>query len=123
MKEQNWRPIAPEESKAVEAIVSASGLRHAPLLLRDLDGALVRNESAWILEVKAAANGPGASDLRDGPLPARAYVRADGVYQGEIIIWLSSGHVSGLEYAWVTDQPPTRWPRPDEIEVVTQRDT
>ena len=44
-------------------------------------------------------------------------------YQGEVIIWITDGHVSGLEYAWVSDNPPTRWPRADEMEVVLQENS
>ena len=62
-------------------------------------------------------NDEGA-DLPNGPFPAHAFVPNSAEYQGEVIIWITDGHVSGLEYAWVSDDPPTRWPRADEMEVV-----
>ena len=41
-------------------------------------------------------------------------VSASGVSGGQGLI----EELDGLEYAWVTDEAPTRWPRPDEMEVV-----
>ena len=58
------------------------------------------------------------SDIPNGPFPAQAFVPNSAEYQGEVIIWIADGHVSGLEYAWVSSDPPTRWPRADEMEVV-----
>ena len=44
-------------------------------------------------------------DYPDGPLPVRAFVNKDSGYQGEIIVWITDGRISGLEHAWVTDDP------------------
>lgn len=110
--------MSPEEAGAIQAIVSAAGVRRGDALIEDLDGALVSN-SPWLLDVKTSETGKG-SGLPDGPFPAQAFVPSSAAYQGEIIIWLTDGHVSGLEYAWITDEPPTRWPRPDEMEIVSQ---
>jgi len=85
----------------------------------DLDGALVANETAWILDVKVSNKGAGA-DLPNGPFPAQAFVPNSAEYEGEVIIWITGGHVSGLGYAWVSDNPPTRWPRADEMQIVLQ---
>lgn len=40
--------------------------------------------------------------------------------EAEILLWLKDGRLSALEYAWVTEKLPTRWPRPDELDVVSQ---
>lgn len=128
MTEQTaWRPMSPEEAGVIQAIVSAAGIRRGDALIEDLDGALIEdldaalasNSVPWILDVKASGTCEG-SDLPDGPFPARAFVPSSAAYQGEIIIWLTDGHVSGLEYAWITDEPPRRWPRPDEMEIVSE---
>jgi hypothetical protein len=113
--------MSPEEAGVIQAIVSAAGIRRGDALIEDLDGALVSNSTPWIwiFDVKASGTGEG-SGLPDGPFPARAFVPSSAAYQGEIIIWLTDGHVSGLEYAWITDEPPTRWPRPDEMEIASQ---
>ena len=114
-----WRPMATEESDVIRAILAAAGIRRGDALADDLEGALVCNSTTWILDVKPKSPA-GGSDLPDGPFPARAFVPSNAAYQGEIIIWLTDGHISGLEYAWTSDQPPLRWPRPDEMEVIPQ---
>jgi hypothetical protein len=117
--ETDWRPISSEESAVIRSILSRADISGSGPLLGDLDGALVANETQWILDVKVSNTGEGA-DLPNGPFPAQAFVPNSAEYQGEVIIWITDGHVSGLEYAWVSDDPPTRWPRADEMEVVLQ---
>lgn len=91
----------------MRAIVSAPSIADGDLLLRDLEGAFVRDTAAWILDVKVmTSDTPGAS-IPDGPFPVRAFVSDKGSYRGEIIVWITAGHVSGLEFAWVSDAPPT----------------
>jgi hypothetical protein len=114
-----WRPISEEEAEVIRAIVSSAGGQSGQSLIDDLNGALVSEPTAWILDVKPS-DIRGAAGLPDGPFPARAFVPSNAAYQGEIIVWIANGHVSGLEYAWITDEPPTRWPRPYEMEIVAQ---
>jgi hypothetical protein len=51
----------------------------------------------------------------DGPLPVRAFVAPEA---GEIIVWVTGGRLSGLEFAWITDEPPDQWPSPDDLTFV-----
>ena len=101
----------------IVTIVSASGVSGGQGLIEELDGAVVSRSTQWIIDVKPATDGPGV-DLSNGPFPAHAYVPSSADYRGEIIMWIKDGHLDGLEYAWVTNEAPTRWPRPDEMEVV-----
>jgi hypothetical protein len=117
--DENWRPISSEEAAVIRSILSQADIRRSGPLIADLDGALVANATTWILDVKVSNNDEGA-DLPNGPFPARALVPNSAEYQGEVIIWITDGHLSGLEYAWLSDNPPTRWPRADEMEVVLQ---
>jgi hypothetical protein len=114
-----WRPISSEVAAVIRSIRSQADIRRSGPLVADLEGALVANETPWILDVKEPNNDEGA-DLPNGPFPAQAFVPNSAEYQGEVIIWITDGHVSGLEYAWVSDDPPNRWPRADEMEVVLQ---
>ena len=116
-QDRTWRPINVEEVEVVRSILAAADTADSAMIIEQLDGALVRPSTTWILDVKTSVSSKG-SDLQDGPLPVRAYVPNSATYQGEIIVWLTAGRVSGLEYAWVSDHPPTRWPRPEDIEVV-----
>lgn len=38
-----------------------------------------------------------------------------GAQTGTLLIWLDTGTLAGLEYAWVTDEPPTTLPEPTQI--------
>src|ERR1700742_1659018 len=116
-----WRPMSSEESEVIRSIVSQADIHGSGPLIADLDGALVANETTWILDVKVSNKGEGA-DLPNGPFPAQAFVPNSAEYQGEVIIWITDGHISGLEYAWVCDDPPAKWPRADEMEVVLKAD-
>jgi hypothetical protein len=117
MANSRERRLSPEEMALVTAIVSASGLPEGRLLLGGRAGAVVSQQTEWILDVKAS-NDASPVDIPNGPYPARAFVPSNAAYQGEVIVWIENGYLSGLEFAWVTDEPPTRWPRPDEMEVV-----
>jgi len=115
----NWRPISSEEASVIRSFLSRADPRRSGPIIADLDGALVANETTWTLDIKVSNNGDGV-DLPNGPFPAHAFVPNSAEYQGEVIIWISDGHLSGLDYAWVSDDPPTRWPRADEMEVVVR---
>lgn len=110
------RALTSDERALIDAIVSATGYYNPDALQVELAGAMVKSSSTWVCEVRAPVSTP-VFNCSDGPFPARAFVSNGSDYQGEIIIWITDGHLSGLEYAWVTDQPPTRWPRPDELNV------
>lgn len=57
--------------------------------------------------------------LPDGPLPITAdVVDPNGQqYIGELLLWLKDGQLRALEYAWVTDEPPTTLPPLSSIRV------
>jgi hypothetical protein len=111
--------MSPEEADVIRSVLSQADIRGSGPLVADLDGALVANETTWILDIKVSNNGEGV-DLPNGPFPAQAFVPNSEEYQGEVIIWIADRHISGLEYAWVSVDPPTRWPRADEMEIVPQ---
>lgn len=108
----DWRAMSPEEAALIRTIVAAAGGK-ALVLLERLTDARVRPATTWILDIESAS--PFEADLPTGPLPVRAYVPDETGEDGEVIVWISGGRISGLEYAWVTDRQPMRWPVPDEI--------
>jgi hypothetical protein len=60
------------------------------------------------LEVPATVD---RAPVADGPIPNGSEVRDDaGEYVGEVIVWATDGYLSAIEYAWVTDDPPTSLP-------------
>jgi hypothetical protein len=54
--------------------------------------------------------------VSDGPLPvsAVAYDAAEELC-GELLLWVTDGYLSLLEYAWYTDEPPLGLPRPSRL--------
>jgi hypothetical protein len=62
--------------------------------------------------------GAGTAQISDGVAPVNAYVTdEEGAYIGELILWIGNGKLTGLEYAWVTDTPPSRLPQVSQIQV------
>lgn len=119
MTDQQWRAISAAEASLVAAILAESNVLEGAELARDIHYAQVFSCTDWILDVDNP-NSELRSGVPDGPFPGRAFVPNSFEYQGEIIIWMTGGRVSGLEYAWITDEPPNRWPRPDEIQIVNE---
>ncbi|MGA5540629.1 hypothetical protein ACPCIR_02140 [Mycobacterium sp. NPDC051198] len=119
MTDQQWRAITPAEIAVVEAILSGSGLADGARLAVNINRAQVSVETGWILDIVNPDNDVRI-DIPDGPFPVRAFVPDSVNYRGEVIIWITDGRISGLEYAWITDEPPTRRPHPDELQIVNQ---
>ena len=65
--------MSPEEAAVIRSILSRVDIRRSGPLFADLDGALVANETTWILDVKVSNNDEGV-ELPNGPFPARAFV-------------------------------------------------
>jgi hypothetical protein len=114
----DWRDISPEESAVITAIITRSGIPEAQSLLAELDGARVAHDSQWVINV-TPQNLVAPVPFADGPFPAHGDVTGGSTYQGEVIVWVKDGHLDGMEFAWVSDTPPSRWPRPDEMDVVS----
>lgn len=56
--------------------------------------------------------------LPDGPLPVRAIATDEvGGPIGEVLVWVSGGYLSTMEYAWYTDDPPSDFPCPSVLRV------
>lgn len=56
--------------------------------------------------------------MKDGVLPLGIEVyNANNAYIGELLIWVSGGFLSAVEYAWVTDAAPDRLPGFDDVVV------
>ena len=52
----------------------------------------------------------------DGPLPVRAVAYdEDGALLGEVLVWVSNGYLSAIEYAWYTDLVPRALPAPHQL--------
>jgi hypothetical protein len=57
--------------------------------------------------------------VSDGLLPVAGTVRDDsGDVVGELLVWVSDGRLSALEYAWYGDTAPTDLPDPARVTVL-----
>lgn len=66
----------------------------------------------------AVGSGAAKSQHRDGPVAVDAWVYDDsGDVLGTLVVWVTDGYLSGLEYGWVTDDPPTALPDPSRVRV------
>ncbi|MFF7945065.1 hypothetical protein ACFZC5_35795 [Nocardia gamkensis] len=59
-----------------------------------------------------------ASGAPDGIFAGGAVTDRDGSPIGEVILWVENGWLSGIEYAWYTDERPHALPEPDRIELL-----
>jgi hypothetical protein len=56
------------------------------------------------------------ASILDGPLPVRAFASDEiGNLLGELLVWVSDGYLSTIEYAWYTDSVPTELPAPSQL--------
>ena len=66
----------------------------------------------------AVAGAVPESTYRDGPIPGRAFVEgAHGEIEGEVLVWVRDGCLSGLELAWFTDEMPAQMPEAGRVRV------
>lgn len=110
------RPLSLGEHAVVLWILAALPDRAvAELLYRQSIAAVVTGGPLTMLEL---AIPPSALPvpIPDGPLPARAGAYDhDGTPLGELLVWMSSGYLSAIEYAWYTDAAPAELPAPSDL--------
>lgn len=60
-----------------------------------------------------------ASNLGDGPIPVSAWACDDaGDEIGTLLVWVTDGRLSAVEYGWVTDGMPTSFPALESVKIV-----
>lgn len=105
------RPLSLSEHAALLWVLQAFPNRdEAELLYGQSKDAVVQAGSVTMLELTIApSHGPVA--IPDGPLPVRAVAYDnDGRPLGELLVWISSGYLAAIEYAWYSDSMPTELP-------------
>ncbi|MFD8387823.1 hypothetical protein ACFV2N_01080 [Streptomyces sp. NPDC059680] len=62
-----------------------------------------------------------AAPVADGLLPVVGRVRnGSGEFIGELLVWVSGGRLSALEFAWYGDDAPTELPEPGLVTVTVE---
>ncbi|APE33969.1 hypothetical protein BOX37_08275 [Nocardia mangyaensis] len=114
------RPLTDLESDAVTKLLSAGGVGAAELLMQIPCTQVVATWGIGSPSVDlmvqwgvATAAGP-----IDGVFANGAVTDLNGSSVGELILWVENGWLSGVEYAWYTDERPRTLPDPEQIVVL-----
>jgi hypothetical protein len=83
-------------------------------LLAQVDGLEHEDGPLTMMRLRLSRDFPASHDVRN-PVPnSPSVVDHDGHGIGMLLLWLDdSGYIDCLEYAWVTDEIPTRLPDPN----------
>jgi hypothetical protein len=112
------RALTPTEVALLLHILDGASFEGADALRAQVSLAHVAGGIATFLGLAVAA-GATASTFRAGPIPGRAFVEGtDGEPEGEVLVWVTGGYLSGLEFAWFTDEMPTEMPDADRVRLV-----
>ncbi|GEM31919.1 hypothetical protein NN3_29260 [Nocardia neocaledoniensis NBRC 108232] len=116
------RPLTGLESAVVGKLLAEGGVEAGEYLCQVSQAQVV---ATW-------GEGSPSVDLIVQPGPARAVSRTEGIIAegtvsdqhgspvGELIVWVEDGWLSGIEYAWYTDERPAALPDPDRVEVYSR---
>lgn len=114
------RPLTVPEAAVIRKMLSAGRHGSAEYLAQIPYAQVI---STW------GAGSPSV-DIEVRPCPAPAGGVTDGIVAngavadpagrpiGEVILWAEAGQLSGIEYAWYTDERPRQLPEPDQIELL-----
>lgn len=69
--------------------------------------------SFYELDVDRAA--APTSPIEASRVPSNAWAYDGNTPLGTLIVWVSDGYISGLEYGWVTDEEPTDLPSAAQV--------
>ncbi|MFC7386332.1 hypothetical protein [Sphaerisporangium rhizosphaerae] len=119
------RQLTKQECDVLEHLLSLefSGARELRRQLQDawVTGSWSSDNQSPSINIKVADHLP-AAPIPDDIVPVRAIVKSeDGEPAGELILWLTDGKISALEYAWVTDCMPSGLPDVNSIELSASR--
>jgi hypothetical protein len=121
---ESGRPLREIERKTLETLLSvdfdgAAELRDQIPLARAAGSSTVGSHPSFNIAVPPSA--PRSVLLKKiAPISALVFDSSQ-EYIGEFILWLADGYLSGLEYAWVTDEAPKDLPDPSNIRVSVKK--
>lgn len=111
------RALTSSEREALLRILEAASFKGAAELRTQAGEAIVVGGPPTLLRLSVQGSSPVAT-LPDGPIPVEAHVHAsDGIFEGEILVWVKNGYLSALEFAWVRNEDPTGIPAADRIRI------
>jgi hypothetical protein len=105
------RLLTPQEAALLRKIVVVLSEEVAPALEAQIASALVVGGPPTMLAIEVGDDVQRVG-LDNGPIPVTA-ISAD----GEVLVWLTEGRLSALEYAWTSDAVPSGMPSADMVTV------
>lgn len=112
------RPLEEAERELLLTVLNLAEFEGQGELLDQVLHAVVTGGAAFHLDLAVPAK-IRRSRTSDGPVPVRAAVAdPDGTPLGEVLLWVTHGYLSGLEYAWYSADPPDEFPPASSLEIV-----
>jgi hypothetical protein len=110
------RPLSELETAVLTYLIKNTRSSEVDVLLSQLNNTTVIGGPSTFPKLRVDHS--RATSLKDGPLPIRAFVETDrGDFEGELIVWLTNGYLSEVEFAWVTDETPKELPNPQQLRI------
>ena len=111
------RPLTEREMAVLIAVLDLQHFSGRAQLHEQVPRAAVTGGSPLLLELAVVAE-MAPADVETGPIPTRAVAHLPtGDLVGEVIVWTADGYLSGLEYAWYSDEMPSSFPPPEQLTV------
>jgi hypothetical protein len=109
MANNDVRQLTPAEMELVDRIAERCTPDIASAIASQIETASVIGGTAALLDL---AVNPSARRIPvgDGPLPVRTVTDV-----GEVLVWISDGRLSGIEYAWWSDASREGLQHPAEV--------
>ncbi|AZG45840.1 hypothetical protein [Gordonia insulae] len=115
MSNDDARQLTPDEEELIGRFISVLPEPERNVLRDQLEHASVVRGDSPIQVSLTVGSAARSADLSDGPLPVAAQAWDGGDYLGEVMLFVSDGRMSLLEFAWVTDERPSAFPPLDSI--------
>ena len=112
-KRAAWRKIA--AYLVLAAILSRSSFPVCSELQRQVVSVRVIGGPVTMLDL-AVSDSSSLAQCPDGPIPDKpTVVDSLGAEIGELLVWVEGGRLSGLEFAWWSDEAPAGLPRIEDL--------
>jgi hypothetical protein len=116
------RPLAPLEQRVLAKLLSAefAGAQELRNQLAQTRIARPWGSESPSVDLDVPPGVPEAA-IEDGIIPATGTVTDDsGELFGELLVWVSDGRLSALEFSWYGDTAPTELPDPHLVTVTVR---
>ena len=111
------RDVSAKERDLLLLLVSSLPPKIAKILKAQIDSLTISGGEHTMLALSVDPTSPKI-EQGSGPLSLKAVVHGDnGEPTGELLLWTTDGYLSQLEYAWYTEQIPSKLPAVSQVAV------